>query len=112
MTRMPLYPQELDPTTCHRLVQGLHDLHVEDRLAVALLPAAALPAGHPLSDRVDHVGAVAVDQQVLGEVGRLLQEVENGGQLGLVVRPVRPSTGRPAALVDVPPPTGRTGVAE
>src|SRR5699024_23100 len=93
-------------------VERLHDLDVEDRLAVLLAPALALPPRHPRGDRVDDVPAVADDVEVLVEVGRLLQQVEDGGELAHVVGPVRPPAPGPSVVVDVPAPAGWPGVAE
>lgn len=78
VTGVALDPLEADPAPGHGGIERLHDLDVEDRLAVALLPPLALPPGHPLGDGVDDVLAVAVDDEVVVGARRLLEQVEDG----------------------------------
>ena len=52
------------------------------------------------------------DAQIVVEMSRRLQQIDDGHQLALVVGAVRPAAGGPAVVVDVPGPAGRTGVAE
>ena len=107
-----LHPLEGVPAALQRAIEALEQLPVQHGSAVGLAPAFALPAGHPLRHRVDHVLAVAEDAQVVVHVGRRLEEVDDRHELALVVRAVRPSAGRPVLVVDVPGPAGRAGVAE
>ena len=106
------HPLESVAATGERLVELLEQLDVHDGLAVGLAPALALPPGHPLRDRVDHVLAVAEHEQLVVEVRGRAEELEHGRQLGLVVRGVRPAAGRPAVVVDVPGPARGAGVSE
>src|SRR5699024_4801992 len=86
MAGMPLDPLELDAATGERAIDVLEQIDVQHGLAVLLAPALALPSRHPLRDRVDHVLAVAQDQQVLvGVLGGGLEQVEHGLQLAHVV---------------------------
>src|SRR5699024_1259090 len=108
-----LDPFELPAAPGERTVDGLHQLDVQDRLAVLLAPALAPPARHRLGDGVDDVLAVAQDQQVLvGVDGGGLEQVEHRFQLAHVVGAVRPAARAPGVLVDVPGPARGTGVAE
>src|SRR5699024_1802107 len=113
MAGMPLDPLELDAATGERAIDVLEQIDVQHGLAVLLAPALALPSRHPLRDRVDHVLAVAQDQQVLvGVLGGGLEQVEHGLQLAHVVGAVGPAARAPGVLVDVPGPAGRPGIAE
>jgi hypothetical protein len=107
-----LDPLEAVGAADERLVDLLEQLDVHHGLAVGLAPSLALPARHPLGDAVDHVLAVAQDEQVVGQVGRRAEELQHGHELALVVGGVLPAARRPAVVVDVPRPAGRTGVAE
>src|SRR5438132_11395775 len=109
---MALHPFEADPPLGHGRVDPLDDLEVLDGLPVALPPATTLPARHPLRDRVDDVGAVADDDEVVVDAGGLLEQVQDGGELANVVGAVRPATAGPAVGVEVPGPAGGSGVAE
>ena len=107
-----LHPLEPVPAARQHLVEALQQLDVHHRLAVGLAPALALPPGHPLGDRVDHVLAVAEHVQLVVEVRGRAEELEHGGQLGLVVGGVRPAARRPARVVDVPGPARGAGVSK
>ena len=112
VARRALHPLEPVPAAREHLVEALQQLDVHHRLAVGLAPALALPPGHPLGDRVDHVLAVAEHVQLVVEVRGRAEELEHGGQLGLVVGGVRPAARRPARVVDVPGPARGAGVSE
>jgi hypothetical protein len=109
---VPLDPFERDPASGEGCVDGLEEVDVLHGLAVGLLPALALPTGHPLGDRVDDVLRVAQDEEVVLRVGGLLQQVEDGLELAHVVGAVRPPSGVPALAVDEPCPARGSGIGQ
>lgn len=112
MTGVALDPFEAHAPTGDGAVDGLHEVDVEDRLAVLLPPPLALPPRHPLGDRVDDVLGVAHDGQLVLQASGLLEEVEHRLELTHVVRAVRPAACGPAGVVDEPGPPGGAGVAQ
>ena len=94
-------------------IERFEQVTVLHRFTVGLFPAAFLPPGHPLSEGVDHVLAVAVDQKfALGAMCGRLKQVENRLDLAHIVGAVLPAPCRPVVLVNVPCPSGRPGITK
>ena len=81
--------------------------------AATLISGLAVFAAGPASAREHvHPSGAAAYAQAIGDDAGGYQQVEHGGQLGLVVGRVGPAAGSPALVVDVPRPAGGPGVAE
>lgn len=112
VTGVPLDPFEAHLASDHGFVEGLDDLQIEHRLAIALAPTLALPTSHPLGDRVDHIGRVTDDVQRFISGRSLLQQIEYGAQLADIVGAVGKSPCPPAPFIDKPGPTCWTRIAQ
>ena len=113
VTRVALHPNKLVVAAGQRLIQRLQQVAVEHGLAVRLLPALLLPAGHPLGQRVNDVLAIAVHAQLRLRAGcGRLEQVQDSFELTHVIGAVRPAAARPVVIVDIPCPARRSGVAQ
>ena len=112
MPHVPAHPFEAHGAPCQIGIEGLHEVIIEDRLAIGLAPPPLLPAVAPLGQGVDDVLRVRLDQQVLTGTGGGAQKLEDGGELTAVIRRLRPAARRPAVLVHIPGPTGGSGIPE
>ena len=113
VARVALHPNKLVVAAGQRLIQRLQKVAVEHGLAVRLLPAFLLPAGHPLGQRVNDVLAIAVHAQLRLRAGcGRLEQVQDRLELTHVVGAVRPASARPVVVVDIPCPARRSGVAQ
>ena len=110
---MPLNPDHLVVPAGACGIERFEQVTVLHGFTVGLFPAAFLPPGHPLGEGVNHVLAVAVDQKfALGAVGGRLKQVENRLDLAHIVGAVLPAPCRPVVLVNVPCPSGRSGITK
>ena len=110
---MPLNPDHLVVPAGACGIERFEQVTVLHGFTVGLFPAAFLPPGHPLGEGVNHVLAVAVDQKfALGAVGGRLKKVENRLDLAHIVGAVLPAPCRPVVLVNVPCPSGRSGITK
>ena len=78
-----------------------------------LFPAAALPAGHPLGEGINHILAIAIHHKLtFGHVRGCLKQVKDSLQLTHIVGAMFPAPSRPVIVVNIPGPSRRAGVAQ
>ena len=110
---MPFNPDHLVVPAGACGIERFEQVTVLHGFTVGLFPAAFFPPGHPLGEGVNHVLAVAVDQKfALGAMGGRLKKVENRLDLAHIVGTVLPAPCRPVVLVNVPCPSGRSGITK
>ena len=113
MAGVALDPHQLVVTPSGGSIQLLQQFTVQYRLAVGFFPAAALPAGHPLGEGINHILAIAVHHKfTFGHVRGRLEQVKDSLQLTHIVGAVLPAPSRPVIVVNIPGPSRRAGVAQ
>ena len=112
MVGVAFHPFESVASADYRSIDLFQQLDVHHGLAVTLAPPFGFPSRHPFGHRIDHVLAVTQHEEVVVGSCRGTKQVEDRHQLTLIVGGVGPPASGPPVIVDVPGPSGGSGITE
>lgn len=113
LPRMSLHPRKLHIAVRHRRIQFTHQIRIQHRLIIRLLPAASLPARHPLRDRINYILRIAQHMQTLiRPMLRRPQQIQHRHQLAHIIGALRPTPRMPTLIIHIPSPACRTRITK